>query len=410
MVAAALTACGVRTGLYTSPHLHRLEERFRVDGAACSADELISLVERVRSASDHVEKTSGAPSFFELTTALALLHFDSCQCEAVVIEVGLGGRLDSTNVCAPTISMVTSIGLDHQHVLGHDLVSIAREKAGIIKPGVPVISGVTDAEAAEVIEQQATEQGAPLFCLGRDFDYRAEPLPTWGSTVQYRGIRSPLSPELTLQVAMEGDHQARNAVLAMATLDLLRHHDTIDGNSHAAVSTPPGRPTGRLVLPDAAINDALSTLQCEARLEHALLDNDVLAIIDASHNEDSIQALCQCLKRRSAERPISIVFGTSLDKSADVMVSALAEVANQLILTRYHGNPRFHPPEPIRDLIPESLRNATRVVEDPIEACRRAIDLAKPGGTMVVCGSFFLAAETRHWILQQAQPFNSHRR
>lgn len=412
MAAAGLTACGWRTGLYTSPHLHSLEERFRVNGSPCTPDQLISLVDRVKSAADHVERTSGAPSFFELTTAMALLHFDSSQCDAVVIEVGLGGRLDSTNVCAPSVSVVTSIGLDHQHVLGHDLPSIAREKAGIIKPGVPVVSGVADAEAAAVIEQQATQNGAPLFWLGRDFEYESQPLPTWGSTVQYRGNTPPLSPQVHFQVGMEGAHQARNAVLAMTAIELLGYRDLdkpVAPNASLPEPSLPDRdvPARTLTLPTPSIASAFSTLQCEARLEHTQLDGNVLAIVDASHNQDSIRALCQCLKRRSADRPIHVVFGTSLDKSADVMLALLAEVASDLILTRYHGNPRYFPPQSIRDLVPASLQASTQIIDDPLQACRRAIEMATPGGTVVVCGSFFLAAETRHWILNQGSVASS---
>ncbi len=128
---------------------------------------------------------------------------------------------------------------------------------------------------------------------------------------------------------------------------------------------------------------------------------DVLAIVDASHNEDSIQALCRSLERRSANRPITVVFGTSIDKSADIMLASLAGVASRLILTRYHGNPRFRPPDQLSNLVPESFLQATMIIDDPIEACRRGLALAAPGGTLVVCGSFFLAAETRHWLLQQ---------
>ena len=406
MVAAALTACGWRTGLYTSPHLHQLEERFRIDGTPCSPADLVSLVQRVQSASQQVEQSSGAPSFFELTTAMAMMHFDASECDAMVIEVGLGGRLDSTNVFAPSVSVVTSIGMDHQHVLGHDLVSIAREKAGIIKPGVPVVSGVADPEAAAVVQERADQSGCKLFWLGRDFTYRAEPLTDWGSSVRYAGITPPLIPHASWTLAMEGPHQARNAAIAMAAIDLLRGSRLLGPHDHRPPDrSPSGSPadprSDRLQLPQPAIESAFSRLQCDARIEHAWLDHDVLAIVDASHNEDSINALCRCLQHRSANRPVTIVFGTSIDKDADLMLQSLAGVANRLILTRYHGNPRYRPPGQLTSLIPESHREGTRVIEDPIEACRQGLQLATPGGTLVVCGSFFLAAETRRWLLQQ---------
>jgi dihydrofolate synthase/folylpolyglutamate synthase len=400
MVAAALTACGLRTGLYTSPHLHRLEERFRINGNPCSAEELVSLVQRVKTAVDEVEQRVGGISFFELTTAIAMLHFEASHCEAIVIEVGLGGRLDSTNVLAPSVSAVTSIGLDHQHVLGHDLPTIAAEKAGIIKPGVPVVSGVADREAAAVVAQRAAEMGSPLFWIGRDFTGRGEPLPRWGSTIRYEGITPPLGPPCSLQLSMEGGHQVRNAAIALAIVDLLRagRDDEANRSSRPEAARPALPP---LDLPRSAVASALGQLQCEARIEGVHLRHDVLAIIDAAHNEDSIAALCDCLTHRSADRPVTVVFGTSLDKSAETMLKSLATVADHLILTRYHGNPRFRPPAEMTPLVPEAFRASTEIVEDPIEACRRGLRRATPGGTLVVCGSFFLTAETRHWLLQQ---------
>ena len=187
----------------------------------------------------------------------------------------------------------------------------------------------------------------------------------------------------------------------MASLDVLRGLNLLGlasdaeslGSAEAELQRPP--------LPQLAIESAFSQLQCEARIEHAQLDRDVLAIVDASHNEDSIKALCKCLEQRSASRPVTVVFGTSIDKSADVMLESLSRIASHLILTRYHGNPRFLPPDHMATLVPDALRQATRVIDDPLEACRHGLELAAPGGTLVVCGSFFLAAETRQWLLHQ---------
>ncbi len=385
MVAASLTACGLRTGLYTSPHLHRLEERFRIDGQSCQPAELVSLVTRVEEAAQEVERVSGPASFFELTTALALLHFDRSDCDALVIEVGLGGRLDSTNVVAPSVSVVTSIGLDHQHVLGHDLPSIAYEKAGIIKPGIPVVSGVADQSAVEVIETKARENDAPLFAIGRDFDFRCKPLSGWGSHVTFQGQTPPLSPRIEVRLEMEGQHQARNAAIALASLELLRDRQSA---SDQPIDVSPDKTAS-----------AFTSLQCEARVERLKLKDDVTAIVDASHNEESIAALCDCIRDRSDGRNVTVVFGTSIDKPAKAMLGQLATVADQLILTRYHGNPRFMPPDQLHDSFNAGSDVSSIVIEDPLEACRRGLQLASPGGLLVVCGSFFLAAETRLWLL-----------
>jgi dihydrofolate synthase/folylpolyglutamate synthase len=382
MVAAALSAAGLRVGLYTSPHLHALEERFRIDGQPCSPADVVSLVERVRPATESVERELGPASFFELTTAVALLHFDTAGCDAIVLEVGLGGRLDSTNVCSPTVTAVTSIGLDHQHVLGHDVRRIAAEKAGILKPGVPVVSGVLDPAAAEVIARRAAETGSALYQVGRDFQFDHEPAPRWGSTVRYRGLTPPLGPSLELSLQMEGEHQAGNAAVAVGILDLLRAR-------------------GVDVAPQA-VRRGLGQLQCAGRIERFVLPGNVVAIVDGAHNQDSIAALCACLRRRRVARPLCVVFGTSIDKSAEPMLQSLSELADRLILTRFFGNPRFRPPEQLVPLVPGAVLQQTTLIEDPIAACSEGLRSVTPGGTLVICGSFFLAAETRVWVADRA--------
>lgn len=382
MVSAALSAAGLRTGLYTSPHLTSLEERFRVNGQPCAPEEVVSLVQRVKPVTEQVEQTAGPPSFFELTTAMALLHFDTAACDAIVLEVGLGGRLDSTNVCAPSLSVVTSIGLDHEHVLGHDLCKIAAEKAGIIKQGVPVVCGVSDPRVAEVIATTASDHHCPFYQLDRDFECHYDETSGWGSRIEFLGRRSPLSDRVQLSLMMEGKHQARNAALAVAVTDLLRDQG--------------------VAIPAAAVAQGLEGLQCAARIERFVLPGDVQVIVDAAHNPDSIAALCECLRRRSGNRPITVVFGTSTDKAAEPMLASLADLAAQLILTRFLGNPRFRPPQELKPLVPASMAEQTTLIENPLDACRRGVQSATPGGLLVVCGSFFLAGETRPWLAAQA--------
>src|SRR5262245_47284250 len=166
MIAAMLTAAGYRTGLFSSPHLERIEERFAVEGLPCTADELVTLIDRMKADARAMDEEAaadgdpqGGPTYFELTTAMALLHFVERKTDAAILEVGLGGRRDSTNVCLPEVSVITSISFDHMRQLGNTLASIAREKAGIIKPGVPVICGVTNPEPQQVIADIARDHG-----------------------------------------------------------------------------------------------------------------------------------------------------------------------------------------------------------------------------------------------------------
>ncbi len=385
-----LTAAGRRTGLYTSPHLQHLEERFRVDGRLADEDEFVSLVEEVRAAANRLAaEGEGEASFFELTTAMALLHFHRRGCDAVVVEVGLGGRLDSTNVCAPSVSVITSIGLDHQHVLGDTVDEIAAEKAGIVKPNVPLVCGVrrhddphprppVDGHPAEVIAEIASRHGAPLFQIGVDFDLRATPHADWGSRLDVQTHTPPLKTIAGVELGTDGDHQAHNAAVAIAAVQLLWAR-------HAA--EPPAR-----------FADVLATLTCEARIERFLLPGNVVGIIDAAHNPDSIAALGDTIRRRFADRPAAIVFGTSRDKPAATMLRQLAPLADRLLLTRFRGNPRFVDPADLRDLAPDSIAEKIEVHDDPLAACRAAFGSRSAGGLVLVCGSFFLAAETRPWM------------
>ena len=387
MVAAALTASGLRTGLYTSPHLHQLEERFRVDGEPCDPASFTALIDRIAPVVEELTDSDfGSPSFFELTTAIALLHFDTSACDVIVLEVGLGGRLDSTNVCAPSVTAVTSIGLDHTHVLGDTLAEIAGEKAGIIKPSVPVICGVRDGgvgkdDAAGVIKQRAESQSSPLLWLGRDFDFSVKPNPGWGSHVGFQGWEQSLLSDFAFDLSLDGAHQAHNASLAIAILSVLKGQGVdVDFDR---------------------VREAFMTIRSSGRIERFLLPQDVTVIVDAAHNLDSVIALCDCLQQRFADGPLTVVFGTSRDKSADEMLCLLAGVADTLVLTRFQGNPRYTPTAELAKLAETLPVDRVDVVENPVDACRRGIESVTPGGTMVVCGSFFLAAETRQWVAEQ---------
>src|SRR5262245_50953624 len=259
MIAGILTAAGYRTGVFSSPHLDRIEERFAVDALPCSAAELVALVDRIRPIAHAMDAEAaadgdpaGGPTYFEVTTAMALLHFVECGIDAAVLEVGLGGRLDSTNVCLPAVCVITSISFDHMKQLGNTLAAIAREKAGIIKPGVPVVCGVTEPEPQAVIAEVALEHGCRLIQLHRDFSFqyqrtdmssvpiandearmtndgrrfnssfviRHSSFPTLDFAYQVPGQEHHLG---SLPLAMRGPHQAANAAVALATIAELRH-------------------------------------------------------------------------------------------------------------------------------------------------------------------------------------------
>ena len=228
MMAASLTAAGVRTGLYCSPHLHHLEERFTVDGRPASRTELVDLVDQVRDVADQLERddphhADRRTTFFEITTAMSLLHFARRRVGAVVLEVGMGGRLDSTNVVRPALSIITSISFDHTRQLGNTLGLIATEKAGIFKRSRPAVSGVRGGEARESIHRVASQRRCPLHELGADFEFEMIPpeLPLTRPTPCRVATRTWRTDWGILSLPLLGPHQAHNAAVALAGLDVL---------------------------------------------------------------------------------------------------------------------------------------------------------------------------------------------
>jgi len=398
MVAAMLSAGGFRTGLYTSPHLLRLEERFTVDGQLATESEVVSLIHDVAAEGTRMEAAGlGAPTFFEFSTAMALLHFRRRDCRAVVLEVGLGGRLDSTNVCYPAVTAITSIGLDHQHILGHTLAEIASQKAGIIKPGVPVVSGTTAPDAADVIRETAERVGADLYEINRDFRVIANSggqvtgTPSgddeWTTRFDLVSLNEKLASRSRWHVALDGDHQAANASVACAMMDLLAERSGV-------------------VVPWDIQKTALGNMSVMGRVQRFRVRDGVDIILDTSHNFDSIAALCQCIGRRRQGRHVTIVFGTSRDKDHRVMLDQLRQCADALVLTRYHKNPRFREPEELLADVRDddwTDRGAVTICVDPADAVRGAVAGHLGPHLIVVCGSFFLAAEVHATVIDVAR-------
>ncbi|MGV3484906.1 MAG: bifunctional folylpolyglutamate synthase/dihydrofolate synthase, partial [Planctomycetaceae bacterium] len=354
-----------------------LEERFVVDGELPDPEQVAGLIEAVRVEADRLAAAGfGEPTFFELTTAVALLHFRCCDCDAVVLEVGLGGKLDSTNVCHPAVTAITSIGLDHQHILGHTLHDIATQKAGIIKPGVPIVSGVTQSEACRAIAKIATAKRAHLFAIGKQFECRVrEPddAEDWQTSFDLISHDPLLQDRQGWTLPLEGAHQAANAAVACAVIDLLAKQ--------------------AMKVSAADQQRSLAEIRLAGRVERFAVQPDVDVVLDTAHNVDSIDALCRCIARRKAGRPVTIVFGTSRDKAHAAMLALLSEQADCMILTRYHGNPRYRDPAELRQEL--AADKPALVIEDPASAVRTAIQQRTGRHLIVVCGSFFLAAEVR---------------
>ncbi len=392
MLGAILSAAGYRTGVFTSPHLYRIEERMAVDGRPCSSAELVELVARMTPAVEAMDKAAAAlgpeeigPTYFEIATALALLHFARRRVRAAVLEVGLGGRLDSTNVCRPKLSVITSISFDHTRQLGNTLESIAREKAGIVKPAVPVVSGVQDPGPREVIRQVCRQRGCRLSELGVDFEFSYDPPrhlelePATGSL----GFRHRLPDGETdyrgVPLRLLGRHQAANAALALAAADELNQ----DGWE----------------IPLAAVRTGLAEVVWPARVE--VLARRPTVVVDAAHNAASVDALLRVLDESFTVQRRLLVFAATHEKDLRGMLQRLLGRFDEVIFTQYLNNPRAVPNDELAAVAAELTGRRYRVCSKPIEAWDEIRALASPDDLICITGSFFIAAEMRAQILAQ---------
>jgi dihydrofolate synthase/folylpolyglutamate synthase len=344
MIEAIQRAQGRRTGLYTSPHLVAIGERIQVDRSPLSDAAVVALAERLRPHYEAIraEDLENAPTFFELITAAALLEFSERKVDVAVLETGLGGRLDATNVCAPEVCVITSIGLDHQEYLGPTLAAIAAEKAGILKPGVPCVVGDVPPEAEAVIVVRAREVGAPLHFVRDRF---AAGLP---------------------ETSLVGEHQRRNAGAALLACEL----------------------AARLPIDNTKARAALRSVEWAGRWQEFRLADGRRLIVDGSHNEEGIRAVAPLLAALNA--PTVIVGALGVDRARPLVVAA-AKAAGHLVLVR-PDNERACSVEELAALVPADFRgevhraSAAELFPSPA-AC------TAEGGTIVVLGSLYLVGE-----------------
>ena len=395
LLAETLRLSGFRVGLYTSPHLVRLEERFTVDAQPCLPEEVVSMVDQLRPIADQLSNEDhGTPTFFELTTAMAWLLFAKRQTNVNVIEVGLGGRLDSTNVCQPLLSIITSISLDHQAQLGPTISSIAREKAGIIKPKVPVICGATHPDAVEVVRSIAAQQESQLWQLGRDFrsswrlvertDKIFDENTLEGSLTQQAAVSvswatdidSPLSIA-EYRMRMLGEHQSSNAALAIAAVRALREQGWN--------------------ISEQALCDSLARTQVTARMQ--IRRANPWLVLDSAHNMASMEALIRALDQHFPKTRRIAVFSASRDKDVVGMLGVLQRSFDQVIATQYRSNQRAVTVEQLEETAASKRSSSTdricawMAMPKPIDALELALQKPGPDDLVVITGSFFLAAE-----------------
>jgi dihydrofolate synthase / folylpolyglutamate synthase len=399
-IESVLRAAGVCTGLYTQPDLHTFRERMRVRGRLISEAEVVQLLPQVRAVVEQIEQERIFNPFisYEVTTALALLYFQRQNVQHAVLEVGIGGRLDATNVTQPLVSVISSISFDHMNVLGHTLEQIATEKAGIIKPSGVVVTSVQSSEALLAIAHIAQERQARLIRIGpaevdpaqEEVDvgrlpalsYRYQPQ-TQNPEGQTFTVFAPQSIYRNLELSLAGLHQSENATLALAALETLRASGKVECNWQTA-----------------ALRRGLREVRWSARLE--IIARQPTIIVDGAHNTDSLQKLLQSLRDLFTFQHLLIVLGVNADKDLVGMIQSLADI-NSVILTSAY-NPRSAAPEHLQALFVEhapQVKIYTAIESSAaMDLARR---LAKPNDLICATGSLYLAAEVLRWAAAQGE-------
>jgi dihydrofolate synthase / folylpolyglutamate synthase len=388
MMANVLKAAGYRTALYTSPHLIDYVERIQLDGQNISHRDFVSLVEEIKPYVARIPQLTT----FEITTALGFMYFAQQKADIAVIEVGLGGRLDATNVVSPLVSVITSLSYDHMKILGNTLAQIAFEKAGIIKPGRPVVLAPQQEEARIVVKKVAAERASTLYQVGKDtlfaprarsldgqslFVWTAEDQPLVDEFVESGGMQDWEPPRLNIPLL--GYHQVENAATAYTALQVARQQG--------------------IKISDEAIKNGFAGVTWPARFE--VLQRSPLLIIDSAHNRDSGLKLRLAIEDYLPSQPVILVFGASEDKDVDGMFADLLPRVRQVIATQ-SNHPRALEAARIVELAHKHGVPAEAVLPSE-NALIRALNLAGQECAVVVAGSLFIAAETREkWFKMKA--------
>ena len=378
MSEACLRAAGYRIGFYTSPHMHTFRERIQVDRRKIAREEVVALVEEVRPL---IERTPGV-TYFEAITAIGFLHFARSKVEVAVVEVGLGGRLDATNVLMPEVSVITSLSLDHTYLLGNTLAEIAREKAGIIKPGIPAVSAPQRAEAIKVLEAVSQERGSSLTEVGRDWDYDPGSADLDGQAFTARRITgggSELDGEYWIPLL--GRHQLENATNAIAALDIMRQRG--------------------FHIPIEAVHEGLRSVCWLGRLE--ILSRKPLVVVDGAHNSYSAQVLRRALEEWFPDQRWVLIFGASADKDVAGMLKVLLPISEYTIVTR-SDHPRAAAPVELADVV-AAVGGGAEVSVNVRKSLRRGLALMDPASGLLVTGSTHLVADVHEeWARYTGAP------
>ena len=367
-----LQDAGYTVGTFTSPYFERFNERISINGNPVSDDDLTLLVEKIKPVAERMENSEwGPPSEFEVITAMSFYYFAEMKpVDLVLYEVGLGGRLDSTNVITPMISVITSIGMDHMQFLGNRIEDIAYEKAGIIKSNVPVVSGVHQPEARKVLEDKAVEVGSELFQLSEDFSAKRTALLEKGERFEYQ---SPLLHDV-FEISMIGNHQINNAALAIKVVELLEK-------------------TCEMKIGIENIRHGLKKATWPGRMEALSDTRDIY--IDGAHNPEGVAALVKTMKERFLRKKVTVLFSALHDKELKPMVNHLEDAADSIAFTTFD----FPRVASVEELYSVSLHPNKAEVHDWKAYLKDKISIMQDDEVLLITGSLYFLSEVKPYLL-----------
>jgi dihydrofolate synthase/folylpolyglutamate synthase len=352
-----LQEAGYKVGLYVSPHLVRFTERFRINGTEISQEKAVELIKELQ----HVFDADEPPTFFEAVTAMSILYFSREKTDIAIMEVGMGGRLDATNVITPLVTGITNISMEHQEYLGNRLSQIAMEKAGVIKKGVDVVTAATQPQIIQQLKRVASERGAPFWQVGRDVRYRSIP-----SGLHFFGKRGNLKG---LKLGLRGLHQSRNAALALGMMERIE----AKGFPHSTDQ----------------IQKGLKKAQWPGRMQ--IIQENPMILLDGAHNVAAVKALARSIEKDFSYKKMILVIGVMADKDIAALLRAIVPISNRVLYTRPVYQRAADPSLLMEKAAP--LNKPGEIVQTLTEALKRAKALAGPKDLIVVCGSLFTVGE-----------------
>lgn len=382
MTAACLEACGYAVGIYTSPHLLDIRERIRINRTQISEAQFVRVAIRVQEAASRLAPESGEPTFFELLTAMAFAHFAEEAVDVAVIEVGLGGRLDSTNIITPEVTAITNISRDHWQILGDTLEKIAKEKAGIFKSGVPAITVQQTPGVLQTLKDAAARAGTRLEVVGEDieFSHRFEANHTHGPHMLV-GLATDRTSFEHISVPLMGEHQAFNCGLALAILDRL------------------GERGFRIT--DARITKGLASVRMPGRME--IVRENPRVLLDGAHNAESIKALIRAIGTQVPYDSMIVIFGCAADKDIPGMLAEIALGADKVIFTRTRGSARAADPQELARRFTEENERMAQTAASLEEALALAGRGVGRDDLICITGSLHLVGEAKGLMLKSAK-------